>query len=90
MMKKLLLSSVILLTSLTLFSQTRPTLEYYMPAGVTFDTSIPVPGSSGHEVGEWHVTHDRLVGYMKLLDVLSDRAVWEDYGRSWEGDCWGT
>lgn len=85
MMKKLLLSSVILLTSLTLFSQTRPTLEYYMPAGVTFDTSIPVPGSSGHEVGEWHVTHDRLVGYMKLLDVLSDRAVWEDYGRSWEG-----
>ncbi len=70
--------------SLIGFSQERPTLEYYMPADVTFDSSIPVPGSIGHEVGEWHVTHDRLVGYMKLLDGLSGRAVWEDYGRSWE------
>jgi len=85
MMKKKLLSSVIILVSLISFSQDRPTLEYYMPAGVTFDSSIPVPGSIGHEVGEWHVTHDRLVGYMKLLDGLSGRAVWEDYGRSWEG-----
>lgn len=84
-MKKTLLSSVILFVSLICFSQTRPTLEYYMPAGVSFDSSIPTPGSTGHEVGEWHITHDRLVGYMKLLDGLSAKAVWEDYGRSWEG-----
>jgi len=85
MMKKLALSSVIILVSLISNSQDRPTLDYYMPAGVTFDSSIPVPGSIGHEVGEWHVTHDRLVGYMKLLDGLSGRAQWEDYGKSWEG-----
>lgn len=84
-MKRFLLSSVILLVSLTSFSQSRLTLEYYMPAGETFDSNIPVPGSIGHEVGEWHVTHDRLVSYMKLLDGLSGRALWEDYGRSWEG-----
>ena len=84
-MKKPLLSSVMLFVSLISFSQTRPALEYYMPAGVTFDTNIPPPGSFGHEVGEWHVTHDKLYGYMKLLDGLSGRAVWEDYGRSWEG-----
>lgn len=85
MMKKTALSSVIILMSLISFSQERLTLDYYMPAGVTFDSSIPVPGSIGHEVGEWHVTHDKLVGYMKLLGDLSGRAVWEDYGKSWEG-----
>ena len=85
MMIRALLSSVILLASLISFGQTRPTLEYYMPAVVSFDSSIPAPGSFGHEVGEWHVTHDRLVGYMMLLDAASGRAVWEEYGRSWEG-----
>jgi Zinc carboxypeptidase len=85
MMKKLLFSSVILLASLISFSQYRPTLEYYMPAGMSFDSNIPVPGSIGHEVGEWHVTHDKLVGYMMLLDAASGKAAWEEYGRSWEG-----
>ncbi|HPK85711.1 MAG TPA: M14 family zinc carboxypeptidase, partial [Bacteroidales bacterium] len=85
MMKKTALSSVIILVSLISFGQERLTLEYYMPAGMTFDSSIPVPGSIGHEVGEWHVTHDKLAGYMKLLGDLSGRAVWEDYGKSWEG-----
>ena len=48
--------------------------------------SVPAPSSFiGHEVGEWHVTHDKLVGYMKLLDGISGRAVWEEYGKSWEG-----
>ncbi len=84
-MKRTLLSSVILLASLISFGQTHPTLEYYMPAGVSFDSSIPPPASIGHEVGEWHVTHDKLVGYMKQLDAVSDRAKWEEYGKSWEG-----
>jgi len=85
MMKKTALSSVIILVSLISFGQEKLTLDYYMPAGMTFDSSIPVPGSIGHEVGEWHVTHDKLAGYMKLLGDLSGRAVWEDYGKSWEG-----
>ena len=86
MMKKILLSSVILIASLISFSQTRPTLDYYLPAGVTFNSNIPVPSASiGHEVGEWHVTHDKLVAYMKLLDAVSGKAVWEEYGKSWEG-----
>ena len=84
-MKKMLLSSVILLVSLISYNQDRPTLDYYMPAGVTFDNGIPAPGSFGHEVGEWHVTHDKLVGYMMLLDAVSGKAAWEEYGRSWEG-----
>ncbi len=60
-------------------------LSYYLPAGVDYNPAIPVPSSYlGFEVGEWHVSHDRLVGYMQLLAGLSDRARWEEYGRSWE------
>ncbi len=84
-MKKMLLSSVILFVSLISYSQNPPTPDYYMPAGVTFDSRIPVPGSIGHEVGEWHITHDKLIGYMMALDAASGKAAWEEYGRSWEG-----
>jgi hypothetical protein len=84
MMKRVLVSSVIILVSLIMKAQAG--LSYYLPEGMTFDKSVPVPSSFiGHEVGEWHVTHDKLLGYMKLLDAVSGRAKWEEYGRSWEG-----
>ncbi len=84
MMRKILLLSVMILASLIMKAQ--PELSYYLPVGVTFDKSIPTPASSiGHEVGEWHVTHDKLLAYMKLLDGVSGKAVWEEYGKSWEG-----
>ncbi|MDZ7633332.1 MAG: hypothetical protein U5L72_02380 [Bacteroidales bacterium] len=83
-MKKILLSSVIVLVSLMMNAQTG--LSYYLPAEVDYNNNVPAPSSYiGHEVGEWHVTHDKLVGYMKLLDAISGRALWEEYGKSWEG-----
>lgn len=67
-------------------AQVRPGFEYYMPANVQFDQSIPTPQSYlGHEVGEWHVSHDRLVGYMYALDQASDRVTLEVTGRTHEG-----
>lgn len=43
-------------------------LSYYLPKGVSYNPSIPVPSSViHHEVGEWHVTHDRLVNYMQAI-----------------------
>lgn len=43
-------------------------LSYYLPKGITYDPSIPAPSSViHHEVGEWHVTHDRLVNYMQAI-----------------------
>jgi hypothetical protein len=43
-------------------------LSDYLPTDVTYDPSIPVPSSIiHHEVGEWHITHDRLVNYMQAL-----------------------
>ena len=52
----------------------QPDLTYYLPESVTYDSNIPTPQSIiGHQVGEWHVTHDRLVNYMYALDKASDR-----------------
>ncbi|MCU0377080.1 MAG: M14 family metallopeptidase [Bacteroidales bacterium] len=83
-MKRMLLYALVILAGITLNAQT--TLDYYLPAGIVYNKGIPTPASYiGHEVGEWHVTHDKLVGYMRLLAETSDRAVWEEYGKSWEG-----
>lgn len=68
-----------------LFSQSRPSLEYYLP-GVRFNPAIPTPASFlGFEPGEWHVSHDQLAGYMRELDRSSDRIAMTEYGRSHEG-----
>jgi Zinc carboxypeptidase len=63
----------------------QPDLSYYLPEGVSYNPSIPTPKSIiGHEVGEWHITHDRLVNYMKALDQASDRISLEVAGYTHE------
>ena len=84
MMKKLFLISQLFLLAMVVPAQEK--LSYYLPSGIIFNQEMPTPASViGHEVGEWHVTHDKLLAYMKLLAEKSDRAVWEEYGKSWEG-----
>ncbi|MGX1929542.1 M14 family metallopeptidase [Flagellimonas sp. 2504JD4-2] len=61
-------------------------LDYYLPQDVTYDPNIPTPKEIiGHEVGEWHVTHDKLVYYMQQLASSSDRITIEDRGNTFEG-----
>ncbi len=82
-MKKLLL--LFLITSFSISAQ-QVDLSYYLPKDVTYNSVIPTPKSViGHEVGEWHVTHDKLVEYMKALAAASDRISIEDRGRTFEG-----
>lgn len=60
-------------------------LSYYLPDTVTYNPAIPTPKSvMGHEVGEWHVSHDKLVQYMRALDQASDRITLEVIGQSHE------
>lgn len=60
-------------------------LGYYLPDGVRFNPAIPTPASViGHEVGEWHISHDRLVNYMMALDQASDRITLEVTGQTYE------
>jgi hypothetical protein len=73
-----------LLLPLSLFAQEKPTLQYYLPE-IVYNTAIPTPAQYlGYEVGEWHVSHDQLVGYMRALDQASDRISLQEYGRSHE------
>lgn len=62
------------------------TLDYYLPENITYNPNIPKPSEViGHEVGEWHVTHDKLVFYMQQLAASSDRITIEDRGETYEG-----
>ncbi len=74
------------ITSLTITAQKKIDLNYYLPQTITYDTSIPTPKEViGHEVGEWHVTHDKLQFYMQQLAAASDRITIENRGETFEG-----
>ena len=83
-MKKYFVSALLALACvITVKAQTE--LSYYLPPQVKYDPAIPTPQSViGHEVGEWHVTHDRLVSYMMALDKASDRITLEVTGYTHE------
>ena len=73
------------LCSITVTAQ-KVDLSYYLPKDVSYNKNIPTPKSViGHEVGEWHVTHDKLVEYMKALAKASDRVTIENRGATFEG-----
>ncbi|RNL95058.1 zinc carboxypeptidase [Sinomicrobium pectinilyticum] len=68
------------------YAQEAVNLNYYLPQNISYRTDIPTPQSIiGHEVGEWHVTHDKLIEYMKVLAAASDRITIEDRGTTYEG-----
>jgi hypothetical protein len=74
-----------LILSVSLYSQELD-LSYYISSDQNYDEKIPTPKDIiGHEVGEWHVTHDKLVEYMKALAKSSDRITIEDRGKTFEG-----
>ena len=69
--------------AINLNSQTN--LSYYFGDNINFDESIPKPSEIiGHEVGELHVTHDKLVQYMYAVAEASDRVLIEETGKTYE------
>ena len=82
-MKKLL--SLITLLFITILSSAQD-LNYYLPQDVTYNKVVPTPKDIiYHEVGEWHVTHDRLVNYMKAVAAAApERIKFETMGFSYE------
>ncbi len=65
------------------FSQ-KPTLDYYLPS-VSFDAAVPKPADIlGYEVGEWHVSHDQLMQYLREVARTSNRVLLSEYGRTHE------
>ena len=85
-MKKALQLSFLFVTTLLLAQDYVVDLDYYLPDNVTYDQNIPTPKSIvGHEVGEWHITHDKLAQYMYALAEASDRISVENRGTTFEG-----
>ena len=69
--------------SFNLSSQTQ--LSYYFENPEKFNQKIPKPSEIiGHEVGEWHVTHDKLVQYMYAIANSSERIIIEETGKTYE------
>lgn len=84
-MKKLLLLIVASVFG-TLSAQETFDLNYYLPQNISYNKEIPTPKDIiGHEVGEWHVTHDKLMFYMQTLANASDRITIENRGATYEG-----
>ena len=61
-------------------------LSYYLPDSVEYNAAIPQPKDIiFHEVGEYHVTHDRLVNYMRAVAAAApDRIKIETIGFTYE------
>ena len=78
---------ILLVISIGVYAQNpKYDLDYYFSEFETPNSSIPTPKEIiGHEVGEWHVTHDKLVQYMYALADASNRITIEDRGKTFEG-----
>jgi len=83
-MRLTILLFVISIFNLT--AQSQPDLSYYLSQDNNYDQSIPTPESViGHQVGDWHITHDKLVYYMQTLAKSSDKVSIENRGTTFEG-----
>jgi len=83
-MKRIVTLSVLAL-GLSLNAQNNLSLDYYLPQGTTYDQNIPKPAEViGHEIGQWHITHDKLLFYLQTLAKASSRITLENRGKTFE------
>lgn len=83
-LSRLALIALLGLLAQPFFAQEKPTLQYYLP-DIQYDKSVPTPASYlGYEVGEWHVSHDQLLSYMREIARTSRRVALIEHGRSHE------
>ncbi|MEO6405109.1 MAG: M14 family zinc carboxypeptidase, partial [Ferruginibacter sp.] len=77
---------IVLFLSFVIFSAQGQDLSYYLPANINYSASVPKPKDIiYHEVGEWHVTHDRLVNYMQAIaNAAPGRVKMEMMGLTYE------
>lgn len=87
--KSLVLFSVIVLLSTLGLKTNRAVAQSndldYLPQGQNYNPDIPLPAEVlGYPVGTWHVRHDQLVQYMRVLAEKSDRVTLVETGRTHE------
>ena len=77
----------ILSFTLIFFGQENTSLDYYFSQQniSVLNKDIPSPESViGHPVGKWHISHDKLVEYMRKLASISERITIEEKGKTFE------
>lgn len=83
-MKKYFLVYV-LFSSINLIAQNPKELSYFLPQNVSYNQSIPTPERYfGFQVGEWHPSHDQVLGYITKLSSISNRFLIEIKGYTHE------
>lgn len=66
-------------------AQNELNLSYHLPNNITYNPAIPTPQSVfGFNVGEWHISHDKLVEYMKIVANSTNRIAIENTGKTFE------
>ncbi len=69
--------------SLNLYSQKKE-LTYYLP-DINYDKKITTPEQFlGYQIGEWHISHDQQLAYLRMLAEQSPRITLTEYARSYE------
>ncbi|MEM1405795.1 MAG: M14 family zinc carboxypeptidase [Bacteroidota bacterium] len=75
----------LIITTVLSYGQNSVGLSYIIPGSINYNQAIPTPKSvTGHEVGEWHISHDRLVNYMYAVAEASERITIQEIGRTFE------
>lgn len=85
-MKRLILCLLTVFLAYPLLqAQLKQPLTYYLP-DISYDKNIPTPEEFlGYQIGEWHISHDQQLAYMRKLAELSPRIVLNEIGRTYEG-----
>lgn len=82
-MKKQLLAIVFILGGIQLPAQQK--LDYFYNSSVKFNPAIPTPNQVlGFDIGQWHISHDNLVTYMKAIAKASERVTLKTTGYTYE------
>ena len=77
---------ILALIGVTLKGSGQVDLSYYLPTTVSYNEEIPTPKDVlGYEVGEWHVSHDQLIYYMRTLAKATDRIEINEFAKTHEG-----
>ncbi|MBW6535383.1 MAG: zinc carboxypeptidase [Mariniphaga sp.] len=83
-MKKITVT-LFLVISLILNALAQEPLSYFLPGDVVYNKNIPTPEEYfNQQLGQWHLTHDQVLNYMKEIARVSERAVISEYARSYE------
>lgn len=84
-MKKITLSSILLLFLISITQHGFAQNDYYYPNTGNFDSKVPTPEAFlGYPVGSYYTRHDQIVAYFKELARVSNRVQFQVIGKTYE------